>query len=784
MSKSVKSVIFVSMLIFTLMVNMVFPLPVLADGSPTEEPTVTEEVISSQGETPLGEEPVNSTPIPTENTPEVIPTEIVSESTAAPEEPTATEEVIPTEIVSEPTAAPEEPTATEEVIPTEIVSEPAAAPKEPAEDVTEVVQAMNDAGVILADGDGNPIPLASQTAADALSAPDPMGCPPGVQPVSWGGTGIGCTISYASIQAAIDDASVIAGWTIYIDPGTFDENVTVNKSVTLQGSGAGVTIIRPGASSTLDLGCGAGSCASNTNTILYITADNVTILDLTVDGDNTLINSGTVVNGADLNARNGIYGNAVDNLTIEDTTVQNIYLRGIQASNSNNFVINNNTIGNVDGSSASIAIFNWSSSGSITNNQVTQVNDGIAANYSQGMQVLNNTVSDMNTGIHTDNSGGADVIDGNAIWSGRANSYGIFVFAPYEPISVTNNSIFDVAVGLTLAGNGWGDSLNTVTFSDNQVGVSAGGIGAYVTTDVWGYFSSDVSAVFNDNIISGGDYGFYLESNGAGEYYSSYDCSGTGGDCILNVSGTGNSITGQSLYAAAIAQGSPNWYNSNPAYFGIYNVDLRGNWWGDPSGPLDTNSAADNCDTAVNLSNPSGLGGNVSDCIQYDNWLTADPFFTPIPPTPTPPTPTPPTPTPPTPTPSTPTPAVGSGFSDFVRCDNPQAHYTFNRMDLTFIGLCGYKIVVNPIKESQAKFSMLGDQAILHGVEILLFKDGERIDTLPANAQIIVSYPSKIGIPQRWDESVASWVALPGVLVKKNIEVSTQPGITILTSQP
>lgn len=105
-------------------------------------------------------------------------------------------------------------------------------------------------------------------------------------------------------------------------------------------------------------------------------------------------------------------------------------------------------------------------------------------------------------------------------------------------------------------------------------------------------------------------------------------------------------------------------------------------------------------------------------------------------------------------------------------------------MDLTFIGLCGYKIVVNPIKESQAKFSMLGDQAILHGVEILLFKDGERIDTLPANAQIIVSYPSKIGIPQRWDESVASWVALPGVLVKKNIEVSTQPGITILTSQP
>ncbi|OQY89705.1 MAG: hypothetical protein B6D38_05945, partial [Anaerolineae bacterium UTCFX1] len=87
MSKSVKSVIFISMLILTLMVNMVFPLPVLADGSPTEEPTATKEVVLSQGETPLGEEPVNSTPIPTENTPEVISTEIVSEPTAAPEEP-------------------------------------------------------------------------------------------------------------------------------------------------------------------------------------------------------------------------------------------------------------------------------------------------------------------------------------------------------------------------------------------------------------------------------------------------------------------------------------------------------------------------------------------------------------------------------------------------------------------------------------------------------------------------------------------------------------------------
>jgi hypothetical protein len=58
-----------------------------------------------------------------------------------------------------------------------------------------------------------------------------------VGPVRVGSTG------YASIQGAIDAAATVAGDTVTVDAGTFLEDVTVSKDVTLQGAGAGSSII-------------------------------------------------------------------------------------------------------------------------------------------------------------------------------------------------------------------------------------------------------------------------------------------------------------------------------------------------------------------------------------------------------------------------------------------------------------------------------------------------------------------------------------------------------------
>jgi hypothetical protein len=111
--------------------------------------------------------------------------------------------------------------------------------------IMDTVQAITDSGATLIDANGQPIPLVSQQAAEILSQPmpDPIGCPPGVAPNtgSWGGTGAGCTRSYPSIQAAVNDSLVVNGWTIYIETGSYAEDVTINKNVTLTGQVGGAT---------------------------------------------------------------------------------------------------------------------------------------------------------------------------------------------------------------------------------------------------------------------------------------------------------------------------------------------------------------------------------------------------------------------------------------------------------------------------------------------------------------------------------------------------------------
>ncbi|MCL4257586.1 MAG: hypothetical protein KJZ53_03540, partial [Anaerolineales bacterium] len=52
-------------------------------------------------------------------------------------------------------------------------------------------------------------------------------------------------------------------------------------------------------------------------------------------------------------------------------------------------------------------------------------------------------------------------------------------------------------------------------------------------------------------------------------------------------------------------------------------VNATENWWGDATGPLDASAVADLCGLAVAN---AGLGDEVSGCVIYTNWLTADPL--------------------------------------------------------------------------------------------------------------------------------------------------------------
>ncbi|MBI2723860.1 MAG: right-handed parallel beta-helix repeat-containing protein [Chloroflexi bacterium] len=392
---------------------------------------------------------------------------------------------------------------------------------------------------------------------------------------------------YSSIQAGISGSN--AGATVNAVAGTFTENVTVTNGVTVKGAGAASTKVIPALSAPAPC-AGSSLCSGAASNVFLVQADNVTIQDLTVDGDNPSLTSGVVAGGADLDARNGIITDhsmgVYQNLSVHDVTVKNIYLRGVYASSGGTFVFNNNTVQNVqaDPGGASIAMFNFGGSGIYSNNVVSDANDAIASNWSTGTQYFNNTVTNSGSGVHSDNNGGfggvADSIHDNTVSNCQANGYGIWTFAPYLNISVANNTVTNCAVGLATAGQ---NAPSTTTFTNNRVDGQglAGSTGIFVTTDEFGFGSNPVSATFLNNVITGNDDGFVVNADPGQP---------------ATVDARFNSISGNSNSGASTSG------------TGTLNVSMPANWWGDPTGPL-------------HAGNPAGLGNAVTNGVVYSPWL-------------------------------------------------------------------------------------------------------------------------------------------------------------------
>jgi nitrous oxidase accessory protein NosD len=370
----------------------------------------------------------------------------------------------------------------------------------------------------------------------------------------------------AKIQRGVDAAS--NGHTVNVGPGSFNDNVLVNKEVNISGQGQGITNVYPATSNPNCGGAGGGSICAGGSNIFLVQANNVTIHDMTIDGDNTSLTSGTIAGGADLDARTGIITDhtlgVYQNLEVYNTTVQNIYLRGIYASTGGSYNFHDNTINNVQANAASIGMFNFGGAGAMTNNIVSNCNDAIASNWSTGTIFSGNTVSNSGSGIHSDNNGGsggiADIITNNLVQNSNLNGYGIWVFAPYRAVQVTNNTINNVDVGLTAAGQ---NAAVTTTFSGNVVDGQnkVNSTGMYVTTSLFGFGSSDVSVDFNNNYVvnNAGD-GFYLESQASQ---------------TLTLNAHNNSITSNSPYNVEKGVGA--------AGAGTFTIDMTCNWWGSTS---------------------------------------------------------------------------------------------------------------------------------------------------------------------------------------------------------
>lgn len=315
------------------------------------------------------------------------------------------------------------------------------------------------------------------------------------------------------IQEGIND---VVGGKVIIEAGNYAENILANKpNLELAGVGqSGVTIVP--ALSAPNPCPGGDSICSGASIVILVQASGVTIHDLTVDGHNPLLTSGVTGGSVDLDARDGIIEDYTlrqpfNNTVVYNTTVQNIYLRGIYAgSGGTGFFFHDNIVQNVQADPESVAMFNFGGSGIMSNNVVSAANDALSANWSAGTSFLNNTVTNCGSAVHTDNSSGPDLEAGNNASAMQPGAYGFWVFAPYGNVVISNNTVSGCAVGLASAGQ---SAATTPQFVNNQVtaGAGTGSVGVYETTSLFGYGYSDVSSVFQGNTIQGNAYGFYLE---------------------------------------------------------------------------------------------------------------------------------------------------------------------------------------------------------------------------------------------------------------------------------
>lgn len=474
-----------------------------------------------------------------------------------------------------------------------------------------------------------------------------------------------------TIQEAVSEAS--SGDTVIVHSGTYDEQVVIAKSLTLQGMGDS-TIVKPSSAGKLATvldGHWWGTSKQVAGIIVanVATGSGVIVKKLKIDGESVT----TRPTGADFVA--GIFyretGGLIDSVNITGITVTDagtavrgygIYLSAV--ANTVAVEIKGSTLTNYDkngidvhGSKLTINIHdnNFTGRGPLPSGDEVQngivVMDGAKGTINRnrisdhiytpetwwGAGILfmdssgsatKNIITNCQIGIiYQDSSGSAD---GNIVNGGSVGLLGIW--AQYTKagtwlVTFTSNTINGVhdTSGYENAATGvqsWAENaFITVKIENNQLSgdrlTSADGIfiGDFPEYEPAG----EITATITNNIVSGWQHGIRL--------VSSITAAIIKGNTIFN--NLGHGIYVESAVDVAGVYVNLNNIQSNDEY-GILNggtgvLDARFNWWGDSTGPYHETSWE-------YMGEPYGphfgLGDNVSDYVLYDPWLE---YYVPLP---------------------------------------------------------------------------------------------------------------------------------------------------------
>jgi parallel beta-helix repeat protein len=357
-------------------------------------------------------------------------------------------------------------------------------------------------------------------------------------------TGLG----YATIQGAINANETLSGQTIFVEAGTYCENVVVNKTIGLVGEFENITIIDGG---------GHGSAVSVSAS--HVSIANFAIINSSREWPGTgsgvrlehvndcIIRSNNIANNAigislSVSSNNFLYENKILNnwhgIWLDESSNNMVYGNSITANNGNgvwfrysseNWVSGNNITNSGDESIFFYDSFeNWVSGNILTNNlrgiwlyessnnSISENNimsnsyEGVVIGGSSGNSVSNNIIANNGYGVHLGSSSG-NIISGNSMTAN--NEDGLWLHTS------SNNRIS----GNNISNNGhdiwlyFYYSFGNAFYNNNFI-KNTGQIWSYASTNIW-----------DDGYPLGGNY--WSDYNGTDMYRGPYQ-NMTGSDGI------------------------------------------------------------------------------------------------------------------------------------------------------------------------------------------------------------------------------------------------------------
>ncbi len=439
----------------------------------------------------------------------------------------------------------------------------------------------------------------------------------------------GTNPDFATIQAAINAAAI--NDTISVAEGIYNENLIVDKKLTIQSSG--IT-----ASTTIN-------ALNSSDYVVNITANEVTLDGFTITGyaaTETGSNGAVNINAKDYctitnniltdNRHNAINLRSIGGEYSDYNTISNNVINapngyetyGIKIKGSHN-TISDNEIYNAD---TSIHIWSWNDSetaspdhNTISGNTIAQGTDG-TANHKYGIEiktgrdneVTGNTISVTRAGIHLYTSSAMkaeedfdprpanNIISDNTITGGEV---GICLLEGANTNTISGNIISETTIAGILGSLSRWPSDWSIDSSSHLVGTPQ----AYLQI---------TGNTFKDNSLDNCGHGIameYADNNIIGQSGHGNTIKNNTDIADINYNGVAFTADSAAIYFDAKSSGNIVNYNTitdNTNGLGNANaatIDATGNWWGSESGP-------------IHSSNTGGTGDTVSNNVSFRSWYT------------------------------------------------------------------------------------------------------------------------------------------------------------------